>query len=190
MDSIFDELVITIRQCQKCPLGKSRTQAVPGEGSRSADLLFVGEAPGSDEDLQGRPFVGAAGQLLTELIQTLALEREDVYIANVLKCRPPHNRNPEQAEIDACQDYLFAQIALIKPKIVVPLGNFALNVLVGKEKKVGISVLRGKLIEKNGLLFFPTYHPAAVLHNPRLKGDLLKDFRILHDILMDKGIFS
>ena len=127
---ILDELAEDIRVCRRCPLSEERLNAVPGEGSARARVMFVGEAPGQDEDEQGRPFVGRAGQLLRKLIAHIGLAESDCFIGNVLKCRPPGNRDPEPVEISACQPYLYAQIAVIKPLIVVPLGNFALQLLV------------------------------------------------------------
>jgi len=181
---ILEELAEEIRACRKCPLCEQRTNAVPGEGSARARVMFVGEAPGQDEDEQGRPFVGRAGQLLRQLISHIELEEGDYFIGNVLKCRPPGNRNPEPVEISACQPYLFAQLAVIKPLLVVPLGNFALQVLVNP--KSTISKARGRVVSRDGLNFFPTYHPAAILRGgANLKGDLVADFEKIPQLLVE-----
>lgn len=148
--------------CVKCPLAAGRTQVVFGAGDPSADLLFVGEGPGAEEDRQGIPFVGRAGQLLTRLIEGIGLTRDEVYIANVVKCRPPGNRDPLPVEIDACRPYLEAQIDFIEPRVVVALGNFAAKLLL--DTKEGITKLRGRQYSfRGGALLFPTLHPAAVL---------------------------
>lgn len=181
---ILEELAEQIRTCRKCGLSGERLNAVPGEGSATARVMFIGEAPGQDEDEQGRPFVGRAGQLLRKLIAHISLEEGDYFIGNVLKCRPPGNRNPEPTEISACQPYLFAQLAVIKPLVVVPLGNFALQVLVSP--KAAISKARGQLVSRDGLNFFPTYHPAAILRgSANLKRDLVADFEKIPQLLLE-----
>jgi len=185
-NELLEELAQIIRGCRKCQLGHQRKNAVPGEGSHRAKVVFVGEAPGEDEDEQGRPFVGRAGQLLRKLISHIALEDGEYFIGNILKCRPPSNRDPLPIEIEACKPYLFAQLAVIKPVLIVPLGNYALQVLVGD--RMNISRVRGKLITKNGLNFFPTYHPAAILRGgARLKNDLVKDFEKIPFLLKELG---
>jgi DNA polymerase len=147
--------------CTKCRLAAGRTQVVFGVGHPNADLMFIGEAPGFHEDKQGEPFVGAAGQLLTKLLGDIGLRREDVYIANTLKCRPPGNRDPMPDEIEACKPWLKEQIGLIDPRVIVTLGNFATQLLLGR--KVGISKVRGQRFEWRGRILIPTFHPAAIL---------------------------
>jgi uracil-DNA glycosylase len=160
----FAELEREALACTKCPLASGRTQVVFGVGNPTADLLFVGEGPGEQEDLQGEPFVGRAGQLLTRLIGDIGLRREDVYIANVVKCRPPGNRDPLPAEIEACSPYLESQLTFIDPKVVVTLGNFATKLLL--DTKVGITKLRGQQFPfRDRAVLMPTLHPAAVLRN-------------------------
>jgi uracil-DNA glycosylase family 4 len=161
LESIAEE----IRRCQLCPLHRERINPVPGEGAPNARLMFIGEAPGAEEDRQGRPFVGAAGKLLNETMAKVGLRREDVFITNVVKCRPPGNREPTSEEVKACLPYLSRQIDLIDPKMICLLGNTAIKALLG-EPKAG---MRGKSLEKNGRFFFPTIHPAAAIYNPRLK---------------------
>ena len=160
----FSELEREATACTKCPLHERRTQVVFGAGDATADLVFVGEGPGEQEDLQGIPFVGRAGQLLTRLIEGIGMTRDDVYIANVVKCRPPGNRDPLPAEIDACRPYLEAQLAFIDPKVVVTLGNFATKLLL--DTKDGITKLRGREFPfRNGAVLIPALHPSAVLRN-------------------------
>ena len=161
----FDELAETARACTKCPLAEGRTQVVFGVGDAHADLVFVGEGPGAEEDRQGIPFVGRAGQLLTRLIDGIALTRDDVYICNVVKCRPPGNRDPLPAEIDACRPYLEAQLDFLAPRVVVTLGNFATRLLL--DTKDGITKLRGREFpyRDSHAVLIPTLHPAAVLRN-------------------------
>jgi uracil-DNA glycosylase family 4 len=161
----FDELADTANACTKCPLAQTRTQVVFGVGSTSADLVFVGEGPGAEEDRQGIPFVGRAGQLLTRLIEGIGLTRDDVYICNVVKCRPPGNRDPLPVEIDACRPYLEAQLEFLSPRVVVTLGNFATRLLL--DTKDGITKLRGREFPYRGdrAVLIPTLHPAAVLRN-------------------------
>jgi uracil-DNA glycosylase len=159
----FAELEHDALACTKCPLAKTRTQVVFGVGNPEADLMFVGEGPGEQEDLQGEPFVGRAGQLLTKLIEGIGFTRADVYIANVLKCRPPGNRDPLPAEIEACHPYLAAQLAFIAPRVVVTLGNFATKLLL--DTKEGITKLRGREFAFGDAVLIPTFHPSAVLRN-------------------------
>lgn len=178
-----------IRKCTKCPLYRYRKNAVPGEGNPNAEIMFVGEAPGYHEDTQGRPFVGSAGKLLTKLINNIDLSREKVFITNVVKCRPPNNRDPLKEEIDACKQYLFRQIEIIKPKIIVTLGRHSTLTLlshVGVEAR-GISSVRGRIFNANirGLKvrIIPAYHPAAALYNPGLKEKLEEDFKLIKLVL-------
>ncbi len=171
-----------IQTCTKCALSKTRTNAVSGEGCSDADILFIGEAPGRNEDLQGRPFVGRAGKLLDELLQSIDLTRETVFITNIIKCRPPKNRNPKTAEITKCTPYLDAQINCITPTVLVPLGTFATRFVCEKYGKMFTSIgeLHGRLISihKNdtSVFVFPMYHPAAAIYNPNLRTTLQKDF--------------
>ena len=161
--------------CEKCRLAKTRTQVVYGVGNPNADLMFIGEAPGRDEDIQGQPFVGRAGQLLTDIIKAMKLTRDDVYIANVIKCRPPENRNPEPDELEACRPWIRRQIEIIQPKVIVTLGRFALQSLT--EKSYGITAVRGQWLDYNGIKVMPTYHPAYLLRNPAAKKDVWSDMK-------------
>ncbi|HNZ39132.1 MAG TPA: uracil-DNA glycosylase [Candidatus Latescibacteria bacterium] len=163
----LEEFRASISECHKCPLGATRTHFVFGSGNPDADLMFVGEAPGEEEDLQGQPFVGRAGQLLTKMIEAMKLRREDVYIANVLKCRPPNNRTPLPSEMEQCKPYLDRQIALIRPKIICALGRVAAQALLNTGE--GLNRLRGKFHDYRGVKVLVTYHPAALLRNPQWK---------------------
>src|SRR5687767_6832965 len=169
--------------CCRCKLsGLGRRQIVFGSGNPQADLMFVGEAPGADEDIQGEPFVGRAGQLLTKIIEAIGLSRSDVYIANVLKCRPPGNRNPEPTEVSTCRPFLFRQIDSIRPKVIVALGTFAAHTLL--ETDVPISRLRGRVHEfRDGIRLVPTFHPAFLLRSPDRKRDVWEDMKIVRDLL-------
>jgi DNA polymerase len=165
-----------VRECMKCDLCTARKNAVPGDGNVKAKVMFVGEAPGQEEDLQGKPFVGAAGKLLTQLLNLAELKREDVYITNIVKCRPPENRPPRANEISACSSYLERQIKLINPRLLCPMGNVALKVFLGKD--VSISRIHGQVISTSeGHVIYPLYHPAAALYTARLKGTLEEDIR-------------
>lgn len=161
--------------CVKCRLAATRTQVVYGTGNPNADLMFIGEAPGRDEDLKGEPFVGRAGQLLTDIIKAMKLSREDVYIANVIKCRPPENRNPEPDELEACRPYIQRQVELINPRVIVTLGKFALQSLTGKVYSV--SSARGQWTDYNAIKVMPTYHPAYLLRTPSAKKDVWNDMK-------------
>jgi uracil-DNA glycosylase len=174
-DDLLGDLQKVAMACEKCRLSKSRTQVVYGVGNPNADLMFIGEAPGRDEDLKGEPFVGRAGQLLTDIIKAMKLTRDDVYIANVIKCRPPENRNPEPDELDACRPYIRRQVELIQPKVIVTLGRFALQSLT--EKGYAISSTRGQWLEYNGVRVMPTYHPAYLLRNPAAKKEVWADMK-------------
>jgi len=168
--------------CSRCKLHTlGRKQVVFGVGNPDADLMFVGEAPGADEDLQGIPFVGRAGQLLTKIIEAIELKREDVYIANVIKCRPPQNRNPEQDEVETCEPFLFQQIDVIKPKVIVALGTFATRALLRTLDP--ISRLRGRIFEYRGAKLIPTFHPAYLLRNPSSKREVWEDMKLVRRIL-------
>ncbi len=171
----FEELRAEAHDCTKCRLAGTRTNVVFGVGNPNADLMFIGEAPGRDEDLQGEPFVGRAGQLLTDIIKAMKLSREDVYIANVIKCRPPENRNPEPDELDACRPFIQRQIESIRPKVIVTLGRFALQSLTGKS--YSISSVRGQWLEHEGVKLMPTWHPAYLLRTPAAKKDVWADMK-------------
>jgi uracil-DNA glycosylase family 4 len=171
--------------CIRCRLSQGRTQVVFGVGDANAELLFIGEGPGFHEDKQGEPFVGAAGQLLTRMLQEIGLTREQVYIANVVKCRPPGNRDPQPDEIEACTPWLVEQISLIQPSVIVTLGNFATKFVLNTE--VGITRLRGQVHEWHGRTVIPTFHPAAILHGGGEKSKqftlLQRDFALVRDTL-------
>ena len=177
----LNELQASLLDCQRCRLASGRTQVVFGTGHPHATIMFVGEAPGFYEDKQGEPFVGAAGKLLNELLGSIGLSRSDIYIANVIKCRPPNNRNPQPDEVDTCKPFLLNQIQLIRPHLVCTLGNFATQTLLNT--KVGISKVRGRAIPLPEFVVFPLFHPAAALHQGNLKALLLEDFQKLKDVL-------
>lgn len=174
-----------VSKCTKCPLHETRTKAVFGAGNADAELMFVGEAPGAEEDRQGLPFVGRAGQLLNQMLEGIGLSRKDVFIANVLKSRPPGNRDPQPAEIAACEPYLFEQVRLIEPKVVCTLGNFATKLLTGSP--TGITRVRGtpQVHELGGRMVFllPLFHPAAALRTPAVKETLRGDFATIPELL-------
>jgi DNA polymerase len=168
--------------CTRCKLhGLGRNQIVFGTGDEHAKLMFVGEAPGRDEDIKGIPFVGRAGQLLTKIIESIDLSRESVYIANVIKCRPPQNRNPEVDEVETCEPFLFSQIDAIKPKVIVALGTFAAQTLLKSTET--ISRLRGKVYEYRGSSLIPTFHPAFLLRSPTRKRDVWEDMKTVRELL-------
>lgn len=178
----LEELSAVLGDCQRCKLGQGRTNIVFGTGDPKADLMFVGEGPGEDEDRQGIPFVGKAGRLLTDIItKGMGLAREDVYIANVVKCRPPGNRNPEPDEIVACQPFLHQQIAVIRPRVIVTLGAFATQALLGT--RTPISKLRGRWHDYRGVSLMPTFHPAYLLRNPSGKREVWQDIRAVMEKL-------
>jgi len=180
----LDELYRLIKDCKKCPLHKSRKNFVFGSGNPNADIMCIGEGPGAEEDKQGLPFVGRAGQLLTEILKAIKFTRDEVYIANILKSRPPENRTPLPEEMDACLPYLLKQIELIKPKLILCLGLTAAQALL--KKKASLTSLRGQLYEFMSATVMVTYHPAALLRNPNLKKDCWEDvkkFRKLYDEL-------
>jgi uracil-DNA glycosylase family 4 len=179
------ELFTEVQGCPKCPLHETRANAVFGAGDADADVMFVGEAPGADEDRQGLPFVGRAGQLLNELLESIGMSREDVFIANVLKCRPPGNRDPQPLEIESCRPHLFEQVRLIEPRVVCTLGNFATKLLSGNP--AGITRVRGtpQVHELGGRAVFllPLFHPAAALRTPAMKETLRGDLELLPELL-------
>lgn len=164
-------------ECPRCKLSRSRKKIVFGVGNEKADLVLVGEAPGHDEDVQGEPFVGKAGALLTRILNAVDFKREEVYITNVVKCRPPENRNPQPDEIAACEPFLLKQLGAIRPSFIVALGNFAAQTLLKTDKK--ISQLRGRFYDYQGIRLLPTYHPAYLLRNPNMKGQVWEDFKLL-----------
>ena len=173
--TLWSVLSAEAHNCTKCRLAGTRTNVVFGVGDPNAELMFIGEAPGRDEDERGEPFVGRAGQLLTDIIKAMKLTREQVYIANVIKCRPPENRNPEPDELDACRPYIRRQVELIQPKVIVTLGRFGLQSLT--EKGYGISAVRGQWLDYNGIKLMPTYHPAYLLRTPAAKKDVWSDMK-------------
>ena len=177
----LDEIRSDLGECTRCILHEGRTTLVFGAGNPDADLVFVGEAPGRDEDLQGVPFVGRAGQLLTKIIASIGLTRDEVYIANVVKCRPPGNRNPEPGEVQTCEPFLFRQIDVIRPKVVVALGAFAIHTLLGTNQV--ISRLRGRVYEYRGAKLVPTFHPAFLLRSPDRKRDVWEDMKKVRSLL-------
>ncbi len=173
--STLEDLRAELGDCRRCKLHSGRTQIVFGVGNPRAKLVFVGEAPGRDEDLQGEPFVGQAGQLLTKIIQAIQLKREEVYIANIIKCRPPENRNPEPDEIAACEPFLVKQLQVIQPRLICALGTFAAQTLLKSEEK--ISALRGRFHQYQEIPVMPTYHPAYLLRNANRKREVWEDMK-------------
>ncbi|MCE5305888.1 uracil-DNA glycosylase [bacterium] len=178
--STLDELNAKIKDCLKCPFGQSRTHFVFGDGNPSADILIIGEAPGADEDKIGKPFVGKAGQLLTRIIESVKFSREDVYIANIVKCRPPNNRTPVEDEWKECLPYLIKQIELIKPKFIMLLGAVPFKALLGSDHQ--ITKERGQVFDYNGIPTIPTFHPAYLLRNPAAKKDVWEDVQLLRKL--------
>jgi len=176
LTALYDE----VRRCQRCILSKGRTKAVPGDGPASARIMFIGEAPGYHEDQQGLPFVGAAGKFLDELLAQIGMQRKDVYICNVIKCRPPGNRDPQPEELAACQDFLDRQIALIKPQVIVTLGRFPMARYFAGQS---ISRIHGQPKRMGDVLYFPTFHPAAALHQAKYRALIEADFAKLPDLL-------
>lgn len=176
----LEELAAEISVCQDCELSRTRTKAVPGVGPAGAEVVFVGEAPGFNEDKQGEPFVGQAGQFLNDLIRAGGMERKDVFICNIIKCRPPDNRDPLPHEIAACRKYLERQLALIQPKLVVTLGRYSLQHFLPGQ---AISKIHGRPLMKDGQPVMPMYHPAAALHQGSLRSVIIEDFRKLPDAL-------
>ncbi|MEM0018044.1 MAG: type-4 uracil-DNA glycosylase [Candidatus Korarchaeum sp.] len=187
----LEEIAERIRRCEKCPLHISRKRAVPGEGREDSRIMFIGEAPGRNEDEMGRPFVGAAGKLLEELLASVGLRRGEVFITNVVKCRPPNNRDPEPEEIEACLPYLIEQVSVIDPDVIVALGRHSAGVLLGRIGGVSIMRVRGRVheVEVFGKLrkVMPTLHPAAALYNPKLRSLIEEDFEELRRMISSKG---
>jgi len=180
METTLAELAELIGRCPNCDLAQTRTQAVPGEGPDDAEIMFIGEGPGYYEDKSGRPFVGAAGKFLDELLAGIALKREDVYITNVVKCRPPNNRDPLRDEMDACDGWLRRQIALIDPRVIVTLGRFSMAKFFAGDS---ISKVHGQPRKVDGRTIVPMFHPAAALHQERFRALIVDDFRKLPEIV-------
>ncbi len=178
------ELTAQIKVCTRCDLARARLQAVPGEGPTNAKIMFIGEGPGQQEDRQGRPFVGPSGQYLNELLASIGMKREDVFIANVVKCRPPGNRDPQPEEIEACRVWLDTQIDLIKPKVIVTISRFAMARWFPNKK---ISDIHGKAYRFGDLVLVAMFHPAAALHNPKLKPVMEEDFKKLPEYIKNPG---
>ncbi len=177
----WEELEEEIKDCNKCKLCNKRRNIVFGTGNKEAELMLIGEGPGADEDIQGIPFVGKAGQLMNKAFIGLGIEREEVYIANIVKCRPPNNRDPEPDEVAACINYLRNQVMLVKPKVIVLLGRIALTNILGDEYRITAS--RGKIIEKKGITYIPTWHPAALLRDETKKIDFWNDLKLALSVL-------
>lgn len=178
MNKLYDE----VRVCSRCELSASRTNAVPGVGPVPAEIMFIGEGPGFHEDRQGLPFVGAAGKFLDELLASVGIERKDVYIANVVKCRPPNNRDPMPTEVEACQPYLERQIELLKPLIIVTLGRHS---MARYFPRTSISKIHGQPKRRGGITYLPMFHPAAALHQPKYRSLIEEDFQKLPALLLD-----
>ena len=183
MTTSWAELMGEIEACNACPLRAGCQRVVPGEGSPTADIMFIGEGPGADEDRLGRPFVGRAGELLTKMIHAIGMERSEVYICNIVKCRPPQNRNPEPDEAAACLNYLRAQFALVRPQVVVLLGRVACQYTI--RDQVFITRDHGHWFEQKGVWFMPTFHPSALLRDPAKKRDAWEDFQKIRDKLRE-----
>jgi DNA polymerase len=171
----WEELEAEVKGCKKCKLCNARKNIVFGTGNKNADIMFIGEGPGTDEDIKGEPFVGKAGQLMNKAFEALEIEREDVYIANIVKCRAPQNKNPEQDEVKACMDYLRNQVILVKPRIIVLLGSVALKNILGEEYSITNS--RGEWLERKGIWYIPTFHPVALLRDEAKKIDFWRDLK-------------
>ena len=177
MYQTWEELEEACNNCTKCKLCTNRHNVVIGTGNKNAKIMFIGEGPGADEDVQGIPFVGKAGKLMDKAFDGIGIKREEIYIANIVKCRPPNNRNPEDEEADSCKEYLDSQIKLVNPEIIVLLGSVALKNILGKE--YGITASRGKWFEKDGIKYIATFHPAALLRDETKKIEFWKDLKKL-----------
>ncbi|MFB6215814.1 MAG: uracil-DNA glycosylase family protein [Candidatus Aenigmatarchaeota archaeon] len=177
-------IVDRVKDCKKCRLSDSRNNTVPGEGDGDADIMLVGEGPGKNEDIEGRPFVGRAGEILDKLLDSVGLDRNEIYITNIVKCRPPENRNPRKDEIETCTPYLDEQISIIEPDVISPLGSFATAYILDKYDldKGKISEVHGKTFSSENLKIYPQYHPAAAIYDPSKMEVLKKDFEILGDV--------
>ncbi len=183
---LIEELKKEILKCKKCSLALSRKNVVVGEGNVNTKILFIGEAPGAEEDEMGKPFVGNAGKLLTDLLKSINIFRENVYITNVLKCRPPGNRTPAKDEIETCKEYLLSQIAIIKPKLICTLGRIPLNLLI--DPTLSITLCHGKAMNWKGIIIYPMYHPAAALHKGSLRGEIEVDFQKFSEFLKNENL--
>ena len=177
---LLSKIALEVNQCTKCNLHYSRKKGVPGEGPPDAEIMFIGEGPGFHENEQGRPFVGAAGRFFDELLEGIGFKREEVFIGNVVKCRPPGNRDPQTNELEACDPYLDRQIQIINPKVIVTLGRFSMAKFFPHSK---ISQVHGQAMQVKGRLIVPMYHPAAALHQPSLKSTVERDFTGLHEMI-------
>ena len=189
MNQELETIKQNVIKCTKCDLCKTRTNAVPGKGNFQSDVIFVGEAPGRNEDKKGEPFIGVAGKKLSVALDEAGISREDVYITNIVKCRPPNNRVPNTNERNTCQEYLKQEISIIKPKLICILGNTAFNSILGGSE---ITKFRGKVVRKNNLLYFLTIHPAATIYNQKLidvlKNDIVKLFDLIRDLKNNKEV--
>ena len=181
MNEMLEAIAEEIRACTRCPLAQGRLNAVPGEGPADAQIMFIGEGPGKQEDRQGRPFVGPAGKMLPQLLEEAGLSRKQVFITNIIKCRPPGNRDPRPEEIRACRSYLDGQIAAINPKVICLLGRPATQTLL--DPKATMKKVHGRSFERDGILYVPLYHPAAALHHPAMSPALVEDFKKLKALL-------
>jgi uracil-DNA glycosylase family 4 len=181
------DLYAEIEACQKCALARGRNHTVPGEGPEHADIMFIGEAPGYHENRLGRPFVGAAGKFLEQLLASIDMRREDVYICNVIKCRPPNNRDPLPNELEACRPYLERQIEMIKPRLIITLGRYS---MARYFPKVTISKIHGQPAKFDDHIVLPFFHPAAALHQPKYRADIERDFRTIPEILAQLDEFD
>lgn len=179
-EEVLAEVAEEVSVCEKCELHYSRKKGVPGEGPSDAEIVFIGEGPGFHENIQGRPFVGPAGEFLEELLGTIGMTREDVFITNVVKCRPPSNRDPRPKELEACSSYLDRQLQAIKPKVIVTLGRFSMSRYIPNAK---ISEIHGQPVKVHGMLVVPFYHPAAALHRPSLRPVVEEDFAKLPQLI-------
>jgi DNA polymerase len=184
VDGELNKIAEVISSCKKCQLHHSRSKGVPGEGPPHAEIMFIGEGPGFHENMQGRPFVGAAGDFLVELLADIGLKREQVFITNVVKCRPPSNRDPQPDELEACAPYLERQLQIINPKVIVTLGRFSMAKFIPNAK---ISEIHGQPIRVKGMLVVPFYHPAAALHRPSLRSVVQEDFATLPELIQNAG---
>ena len=180
LNSKLDVIAEQVRACKKCDLCQTRTNAVPGKGNQNAEIILVGEAPGRNEDKKGEPFVGSAGKRLNEILSDAGIDRDDVYITNIVKCRPPDNRVPTKNEEKSCLNYINEEISIINPKVVCIMGNTAFNTLLGGKE---ITKNHGNFIEKDGRMYFVTYHPAATIYNQKLIDELKTDFKKLFKFL-------
>lgn len=182
----MDEALAGVEECCRCDLSLTRTNVVPGAGNPQARIVFIGEAPGKNEDLKGRPFVGSAGKLLDQMLERIGLAREDIYIANILKCRPPKNRDPKADEIVACTPWLDAQLSCIAPDVLVTMGNFSTRFIL--DTKEGITQLRGRVHETDRGAVIPTFHPAAAIYDRSKIAAIESDFDLIKSVLDSRGI--